>query len=220
VRAIEWERFDLLPSSRDAREYIRSYAELLGLDAGPYVDHYDSVFAREQPPERARLRRRAVLTALLAVAVLAAVGVVAAWQLLRDESDEARTPAPMSPSRARPGSEAANPAQTRPPARRTTSVAGKKVARPTRVVVVAVRGDSWIEARSGDAAGAVLYRGNLQHGRSLRLRARRLWMRLGAASNLDVTLNGRKAGRSLFGTVDVRFDPRTASLDKSRRAAP
>jgi hypothetical protein len=217
VRAIEWERFDLLPSSRHAREYLRSYAELLGLDAQPYVDHYDSVFAREEPEERPRRRRRIVLTTMLAAAALAALGLVAAWQLLRDESDEARAPPPMTPSRPLPAPEAKEPARPEPPARQSTAVAGERVARRTRVAVAAVRGDSWIEARLGGPGGAVLYRGNLVLGRSVRFRARRLWMRLGAASNLDLLLNGRKTGRSLYGTVDVTFDARTGSLERSRR---
>jgi hypothetical protein len=76
---------------------------------------------------------------------------------------------------------------------------------PTRLAVAAVLGDSWVEARSGSADGALLYRGNLERGRSIRLSGRRLWLRLGAASNLELTLNGRKTGRSLFGTVDVTF---------------
>jgi hypothetical protein len=209
---MEWERFDLLPSSGGrAREYLRSYAELLGLDAQPYVDHYDSVLAHEHPRESAPLRRRIVLITLVAVGALAAVGVVAAWYLLRDDSQEAQAPAPVSPSREQAVSVDTKPTRTTPPARSATPVVERKeVAPATRVVVAAVRGDSWIEARSGGAGGALLYRGNLARGRSIRLSGRRVWMRLGAASNLDVTLNGRRAGRSLFGTVDVTFDPRTA----------
>jgi hypothetical protein len=85
----------------------------------------------------------------------------------------------------------------------------KRASPPTRLAVAAVRGDSWVEARSGSADGALLYRGNLQHGRSIRVAARRVWLRLGAASNLDLTLNGRRTGTSLFGTVDVTFGPRS-----------
>lgn len=220
VRAIEWDRFDLLPSSRHARECVRSYAELLGLDAQPYVEHYDSAFAEERPRGRTPLRRRIVLMVVLAAAVLPALGLIAAWQFLRDDSREADPPAPVSPIPARPPAGAAKPPETTRPARPAPSVTRSTVVRRTRVGLVAARGDSWIEARSGGAAGAVLYRGNLERGRSIRLTARRVWMRLGAASNVDITLNGRTVGRSLFGTIDVTFAPRTASLTDSRRAAP
>jgi Domain of unknown function (DUF4115)/Helix-turn-helix domain len=208
---MEWERFDLLPSSGGhAREYLRSYAELLGLDAQPYVDHYDSALAHEHPREPARRRRRIVLITLVAVGSLAVVGLVAAWYLFRDESQEARAPAPDSRSRQQAASVGTKPTRTTAPARPATPVVKrKKVAPPTRVALAAVRGDSWIEARAGGAGGALLYRGNLARGRSIRLSGRRVWMRLGAASNLDVTLNGRRAGRSLFGTVEVIFAPRT-----------
>jgi cytoskeletal protein RodZ len=84
---MEWERFDLLPSSWHAREYLRSYAELLGLDAQPYVEHYDAAFAKEERRDPARgRRRRVVLILLLAVSVFAALALVAAWLLLGDDS--------------------------------------------------------------------------------------------------------------------------------------
>jgi cytoskeleton protein RodZ len=206
VRAIEWERFDLLPSSRDGREYLRSYAELLGLDPQPYVERYDSAFAQERSRAPARRRRRVALTIAVSAAALA---VIAAWQFLPDDSKQAQPPAPVSPIPARPPAEVAKPPPTTPPARRRPSVTRRKALRPAKVAVVAARGDSWIEARAGDAGGALLYRGNLARGRSIRLRARRVWMRLGAASNVDVTLNGRRVGRSLFGTVDVTFTSRS-----------
>jgi hypothetical protein len=53
----------------------------------------------------------------------------------------------------------------------------------------------------------VLFQGTLQPGRELRLAARRIWLRLGAASNLSFTLNGRSTPAELFGTVDVLVTP-------------
>jgi cytoskeletal protein RodZ len=78
---MEWERFDLLPSSRHAREYLRSYAELLGLDPQQFVGHYDSAFTKDESREPPRRRRLVLLIVVVGVG-LAALGLVAAWQLL------------------------------------------------------------------------------------------------------------------------------------------
>ena len=57
--------------------------------------------------------------------------------------------------------------------------------------LTASRGSSWLEVRSGSARGRVLYAETLSAGRSAAFRGRRLWLRLGAASNLDASLGGR-----------------------------
>lgn len=212
LRALEWERYDLLPSPREAREYLRSYAELLGLDAELLVSEVDARPAEEPAPRPARRRgRRSRAIPLLAAFVLAAfvlaAGLVAGWQLTRDESEEARPPAPASPIIPEDAAPlAAEPVAPRPaPSPAPPRPKPKQEPPPTTLALAAVRGDSWVEARSGSADGSLLYRGNLVRGRSIRLSAPRVWVRLGAASNLDVTLNGRRTGRSLFGTVDVTF---------------
>ena len=59
------------------------------------------------------------------------------------------------------------------------------------LVLTASRGDCWVEARAGSATGAVLYAGTLANGGSLRFSRPRIWLRLGAASNVDLEINGR-----------------------------
>ena len=55
LRALEDERFDLLPAPTYVRGFLRSYAEALGLDGQPFVDEYTSRFAvEEDAPVRAR----------------------------------------------------------------------------------------------------------------------------------------------------------------------
>jgi cytoskeletal protein RodZ len=211
LRALEWERFDLLPSPQEAGEYLRSYAELLGLDGELDLDHVDPRAPDEQAPVPTRRgRRRAVLMSLLAGCALAVAGVIAGQQLSQDESQEARSPAPASVIPEDGAPVAAEPTAPMPaPSPEPPAPNRKQAPAPTRLVVAAARGDSWVEARSGSADGPLLYRGNLEHGRLIRVTARRVWLRLGAATNLDLTLNGRKTGTSLFGTVDVTFGPRS-----------
>lgn len=99
---------------------------------------------------------------------------------------------------------------------RTTRVPAP-VPRPRRAVVSirATRGEAWFSARAGSEGGRVLYEGILPRGRTLRLESRRLWIRFGAASNVDVRIDGRPSPLPLFGTFDavvdragVRHDPR------------
>ncbi len=50
----------------------------------------------------------------------------------------------------------------------------------------AARGDSWFQARAGSFGGRVLYEGKLPQGETVRLRSRRLWIRFGGASYIDL----------------------------------
>ena len=64
-------------------------------------------------------------------------------------------------------------------------------ARPRGITIRAARGDCWIEAHAGSASGRVLYYDLLRRGRTLRLRAPRVWVRFGFAPNVVVRVNGR-----------------------------
>jgi Domain of unknown function (DUF4115) len=71
------------------------------------------------------------------------------------------------------------------------------------LVLTAARGDCWLSARRDSAEGPLLYEGTLLSGRSLRLDGARLWLRFGAASNVDVTLNGKRISALPTGTGDI-----------------
>ena len=78
----------------------------------------------------------------------------------------------------------------------------------TVVVLSAVRGDSWFSARVGSETGRVLDERVLSQGESVRLRATRIWLSLGAAGNVEVTVDGKPKALS----------PGTVSVVLSRRA--
>jgi hypothetical protein len=84
-----------------------------------------------------------------------------------------------------------------------TKPAPKRPASTPLLVLTAARGDCWLSARSGSAEGRVLYEGTLLSGRSLRLDGAQVWVRFGAAANVDVTLNGRETAPLPAGTGDV-----------------
>jgi hypothetical protein len=74
------------------------------------------------------------------------------------------------------------------------------------VIVTATRGDCWISARLGSESGRVLEERLLAQGESVTLRGARVWMSIGAAANVDVTVNG-KDRKIQSGTVALVLGP-------------
>src|SRR5881275_1267618 len=97
LRALEEERFDLLPAETYVKGFLRTYADYLGLDGQLYVDEYNSRFVIDDewvrrrrgsngPAGDGRERRvqaNVVLIALGAIAVLTVV-VISAWKAADD----------------------------------------------------------------------------------------------------------------------------------------
>ncbi len=142
--------------------------------------------------------RRIGLTILAAASIGTAAAV--APTVLRTDTARGDRPLAVTP-----------PAVHTPGTRRTAASAGvgsrpalEPVPALSRVAVSASRGDSWVEARSGSATGRILYSGTLVQGQTTRVSAKRVWLRLGAASHVDVLVNGKPASRApLLGTIDL-----------------
>lgn len=144
-------------------------------------------------PETRVERTIFVLGLIATAALLAFIGLT-----LKNRHSHHASAATAATTAAAPATPAAAPAitdsatvTTAPPATTTTSAA---VASPAHVVqgtiltLTATRGDSWLEVRAGSAKGRVLYAQTLTAGTTKRFRGRRLWVRFGAASNLDARL--------------------------------
>jgi hypothetical protein len=202
LRALEDERFDVLPAPTYVRGFLRSYAEALGLDGQPFVDEYNSRFAvgEDEAPIRARrapVRRRdrspresriAVL-ALLGIAILTAL-VIAAWKFGGPEGEKV-------PGLALQGGPSSAPV--------ATSAKGR-----ASLAVRAARGGSWMEVREISASGRLLYSGTLEQGQVKRFLARRLQLALAEPENVVVRLNGNR----------VQLPAGTAFVVTSRRIVP
>jgi hypothetical protein len=194
--ALEDEEWSLLPGEAYTKGFLRTYAEFLGLDGTLYVDEFNRRYSRheEQPfvPEAlAPIRSRSVglLRPLVAIGtIVAVVAGVAAWQLGGSSSPPTK--------RSSQGSlrvSAINPPGTKHTGGHTKPAA-RPAARPTHAVLTATRGPVWLLVRSDGATGAVVYQGVLQQGQTLPLTlAPRVWLRVGAPWNLDVTVAGRPA---------------------------
>jgi cytoskeleton protein RodZ len=192
LRALEEERFDVLPGDTYVKGFLRTYAEYLGLDGQLYLDEYNSRFTTaEEPlapaargsdrPTRRRMESNFVVVALagiVAVTVLVVVGLAG----LGDGEE----PAPDPLGGARPGTTSvAETTETTPAAPATPKV------RRARLVLTATEGPSWMEVRAGSVNGETLYEGTLELGQTQRFARKRLWINLGSPANLRVRLNGR-----------------------------
>jgi cytoskeleton protein RodZ len=187
LRALEDERFELLPSHTYVKGFLRSYAEYLGLDGQLYVDEYNSryVTGEEDAPLRATPRRvpaararrterresNIVLLALTAIGVVTAL-VIVAWRFGGVEQDPVQ--GLTTPQRA----------QQAPAAQQTAGNAGLELR--------ATRGNSYMIVRSKSALGPVLYQGTLERGQKQRFDDKVLWVLLETPANVLVKLNGNR----------------------------
>ncbi len=181
LEALEADRFDALPGRAYARAFLRTYAAALDLDAEAFVEEFDEQVPAPPEPEEvaspARRRSRAVpLVAAPVVGLLAVLGVLvwSAWS----NDHLSHTAVPALPATV------AAPAVVRPITH--VRAAQKTIVRPAALVVRAVRGRCWVQARRGGPTGPVLAEQTLEPGESLRLSAQHVWLRLGAPWNVDV----------------------------------
>jgi cytoskeleton protein RodZ len=181
LRALEDERFDILPAPTYVRGFLRSYAEALGLDGQPFVDEYNSRFtvgeddaplrARRVPqPRRDRGPResRIAAVALVAIAVATAL-VIAAWKFGGPEGEKV------------PGL-ASSP----------NSGLASNAHGTAHLAVRASEGSSWMEVRTATSSGKLLYSGTLEQGQRKSFDGKSLQVALAKPQNVVVRLNGNR----------------------------
>ena len=188
LRALEDDRFEVLPSHTYVKGFLRSYAEYLGLDGQLYVDEYNSRFVagdedlplrtRRVPADRRRRNERresnVVLLALISIGVLTAL-VIAAWRFGGAERQDVQ---------------GLQTAQTT-----TGSTPAPAAAAPTgmaRLEVIATRGDSFVVARQSSAIGKVEYSGTVEQGQKQRFVGKLLWIQVRSPANVVVRRNGNR----------------------------
>lgn len=196
LQALEEERWELLPGDAYVKGFLRTYADYLGLDGSLYVEEYNSRFAH--PEEMPLVPERSARTSGLFAGVgflrpLVVIGVIvaivaglAAWQLSSSSDGKQGSPPPTTSNPPTTTSHHTAPKKTH----KTHHVA---VALPSRAVLVASRGNSWLWVRSGGAAGPTVFEGTLLQGKSLpvSLRNGAVWIRVGDPPSIDVHLGGK-----------------------------
>jgi len=185
LRALEDERFELLPSHTYIKGFLRTYADRLGLDGQLYVDEYNSryVMGDDESPVRARRvpaarRRRSerressvVLLALTSIAVVTAL-VIAAWRFGDAEQPQV------------PGLGNTGPART--------AIAPKAQGNVT-LEVIGIRSDgSFVDVRRGDAIGIEEFNGTVERGQKQRFVGKVFWLQVEEPENVIVRRNGNR----------------------------
>jgi cytoskeletal protein RodZ len=194
LRALEEERFEVLPGETYVKGFLRTYSEYLGLDGQLYVDEFNSRFTREEEPlasprpTKQPARSRAVESNFVIVALAGIIAVtilvVVAWKF-GSASPEPSTGIP--PAVNTPTGSTGTSTQQEPV---TRNPASKK---KTRLVLYADGGDCWLRVRSKSATGKLLYEGTLQAGQTQRfVDDKRIWLQLGAPAYLQGTVNGER----------------------------
>ena len=193
LQALEAERFEVLPAETYVKGFLRTYAEYLGLDGQLYVDEFNSRFASAEEPvvaagptSRPRPRSAESSFVLVALAGIVAVTVlvVVAFAFNGGPSDPGADMANRDTKRSRPGATTGGETTT-------TKSRPKPKATTAKLVLRAARDDCWAEVRRSSPEGELLFSGTIFEGESMRFTGKRLWLRLGAPANLDVTLNGK-----------------------------
>ncbi len=189
LRALEDERFELLPSHTYVKGFLRSYADSLGLDGQLYVDEYNSryVIGEDEVPMRTRrvpaARRRKserressmVLLALALIGVFTAL-VIVAWRFGGADDPRVRGLRENVPTQANVAPRAQQvPAGT------------------ARLEIVARRGGSFVEVRRGSqAAKKPVYSGTIERGQKQRFTGKVLWLHVRTPRNVIAKLNGNR----------------------------
>jgi cytoskeleton protein RodZ len=232
LRALEDERFDVLPGDAYARAFLRDYAEELGLDAQELVDELNETTGPPDdvvltPPRTAEPlqapwvgRGRALGWAVLVViAVLAAVaaGLALAGAGSRGSHRAAATSGAGAGAGSRP-SGSSRPASTATSSAPTASSSRSETSTPPPAstaagfALAAAGGPCWLEVRLASPTGRLLYSGTLQTGQARRFHAGPLWVRVGAPWNLSVRAAGRRLGLPIAAPGNVVLTKRGVTV--------
>jgi cytoskeleton protein RodZ len=187
LKALEDEKFDLLPAPTYVKGFLRTYADALGLEGQLYVDEYNSRFItgeedvplrprdyQRRPPQLGhRFETRGVLIALGAIAIIFAL-VIVAWKFGSSNSPTPPAAAPVKKQQHRV----------------------RHVRPMARLILTATDGDSWLLVRANSATGRTLFEGTLQQGSDLAFVRRpflfrKLWVAAAKPRNLVAQVNGR-----------------------------
>jgi hypothetical protein len=214
LRALEEERFELLPAQTYVKGFLRSYADYLGLDGQLYVDEYNSRYIADEelsprirrPSTQSKAHRRVESSVLLiALAGIAAVTalVIVAWKWGGSEPTRIEGLGGQPPATA-PAKQ--TPKQQRP-------------AQPwVAVELSAVKGPSRVAVYRGSSNGRLLYEGVIEQGQAKSFAGRRLWMLISKPENLLAKVDGRRARLPGDGTKAIVAVATSKGIGSSRTA--
>ena len=220
LRALEEERFDVLPADSYARGFLDVYATRLGLDSQLYVDEFDSRFAdgrddradvrRVRSARRLRFEASAVVLGLFGILLLTVL-VIAAWQFSggSPESEPAPKaavePTPVAPPSASTPPPATAPVETEPVASAEPQPAPAAPAQDAVVNVRATKRGVRVTVRRNGPTGQVLFAGRLTRDEARVFEAPRIHVAFREPASVEVRVNGEvlpSVPRRLVATAD------------------
>jgi cytoskeleton protein RodZ len=194
LRALEDERFEILPAQTYVKGFLRAYADYLGLDGQLYVDEFNSRYVPgddelaalrvRRSPATSHAHRRVesgVLVAALAGIAVAAALVAVAWKWGGSEPDRI---ANLGGTQAQPSAAAGSAgARCVPPSKGSWisfELAGVRTG--SRVTVY----------RGASTAGKLLFDGTVEPGRKLVWTGGNVWVEATIPENLVARINCRR----------------------------
>jgi hypothetical protein len=216
LAALEDERFDVLPAGSYAKHFVRAYADFLGLDGDVYAEELAGKLPEDEPPvvhASVQRRRRFGRPRTSVLVVLGAVVVLVVVLAAGGFGSGHKTPAEhvVGLQSKTTGSPVHRARHRTAPAVVTVQKRAKPAPSLARLRLLAARGDCWLQVRVGSASGPVLYEGVLAQGHALRYTRPSLWLRIGAPSALEATLNGKPLASLPTSTGNVLVTPRGAA---------
>ena len=234
LRAMEEEKFDLMPSPTYVRGFLRAYAEFLDLDGQLVLDEYESRFEtydtsedrgrapeRRPGPRRAGRRDRAGRRPTsprgiqpprrrrteLHLLWLAIGGVMGVALIVWLGVGETGSPTPVAPS--------ATPSATTPePAplvgEPDTSAVEKPVrTKPISIVLTGIGANGcWVQVRGRDGNGPLAYEGTIAPGQAQVFKVREgIWVRAANPAGLAVTVAGKATDLNSTATGNFLITP-------------
>jgi hypothetical protein len=91
------------------------------------------------------------------------------------------------------------------PSTNTLEPSGPPPIRQTQLRLAATRGSCWVMVRQTSATGQIIFEGVLAEGQSRQFTGEVFWLRLGAAANVDATVNGRLLKGLPQGTASLQI---------------
>jgi cytoskeleton protein RodZ len=233
LRAMEEEKFDLMPSPTYVRGFLRAYAEFLDLDGQLVLDEYESRFetydtsedrprpqrAAGPPPRGASRSRRPAPTSPrgirpprrrrteLHLLWLAIGGVMGVALIVWLGVGETGSPTPVAPS-ATPSATAPEPAPL--VGDPDTSAVEKPVRTKPISIVLTGTGDNgcWVQVRGRDGKGPLAYEGTIDPGEAQVFKVREgIWVRAANPAGLAVTVAGKAADLDSTATGNFLITP-------------
>jgi hypothetical protein len=194
LRALEDERFEILPAQTYVKGFLRAYADYLGLDGQLYVDEFNSRYVPgddelaalrvRRSPATSRAHRRVesgVLVAALAGIAVAAALVAVAWKWGGSEPDRI---ANLGGTETQPAAPA--------------GAAGTRCVPPSKgswisFELAGVRTGSRVTVYRGPStAGKLLFDGTVEPGRKLVWTGGNIWVEATIPENLVARINCRR----------------------------